>query len=58
MLVIEIDGGQHAAQVEEDAKRTVYLERLGFCVVRFWNNEALANTDGVLTELLRILEGE
>jgi len=47
-LIVEIDGGQHADQVERDARRTVYLESQGFRVVRFWNNEALNNIEGVL----------
>ena len=34
-LVIEVDGGQHAERVEEDARRTAYLEREGLRVLRF-----------------------
>lgn len=48
-LVIEIDGGQHDERAEYDARRTAHLERCGFKVLRFWNNEVLANLDGVLT---------
>jgi very-short-patch-repair endonuclease len=47
-LVIEIDGGQHALQSKRDAARTRFLESEGFRVLRFWNNEVLANIDGVL----------
>ena len=47
-IVIEIDGGQHAEQIEGDAKRTKFLESEGYRVLRFWNNEVLANVDGVL----------
>ena len=36
-LVIEVDGGQHAAQREKDAARTAYLEARGYRVIRFWN---------------------
>ena len=46
-LVIEVDGGQHAAQSEYDAARTVWLENHGFRVMRFWNNEVLVETDAV-----------
>jgi hypothetical protein len=29
-LVIEVDGGQHADQARQDARRTEYLEALGY----------------------------
>lgn len=47
-LLIEVDGGQHAAQAQQDARRTAWLEARGFRVMRFWNNEVLGNTEGVL----------
>jgi very-short-patch-repair endonuclease len=47
-IVIELDGGQHAEQIERDAKRTKFLESEGYRVLRFWNNEVLGNIDGVL----------
>jgi very-short-patch-repair endonuclease len=47
-IVIEIDGGQHAEQLERDAKRTEFLKAEGYRVLRFWNNEVLRNIDGVL----------
>jgi very-short-patch-repair endonuclease len=46
-LVIEVDGGQHADN-QLDLRRTQWLEDQGFRVLRFWNNEVLNNTDGVL----------
>lgn len=46
-LVIELDGGQHADQVIQDATRTCWLESQGFEVLRFWNNDVLQNMDGV-----------
>src|SRR5581483_2069745 len=46
-LVIEIDGGQHDKQRDEDARRTRLLEQAGFRVLRFWNNDVLENMDGV-----------
>jgi len=45
-LVIEADGGQHADN-EADARRTAWLERHGWRVVRFWNNDILLNAEGV-----------
>jgi len=54
-LIVELDGGQHAIRVAYDAGRTAYLERLGYRVLRFWDNEALANTDGVLERIAQTL---
>ena len=56
MLIVEIDGGQHDRQAEADARRTSELERQGYRVVRFWNNEILGNLEGVLATLLDELE--
>lgn len=50
-VIIELDGGQHATQTEQDATRTQTLESMGYVVLRFWNNDVLKNTDGVLTEI-------
>lgn len=51
-LAIELDGGQHAEQKAYDDERSRYLEREGFDVLRFWNNEVLCNLDGVLQVIL------
>lgn len=53
-LIVEVDGGQHADNLD-DAKRTAWLEGEGYRVIRFWNNDVLANTDGVLTLLFEQL---
>ncbi len=45
-LIIEVDGGQHGPEV--DAPRTANLERRGYRVLRFWNNEVMENLEGVL----------
>ena len=54
-LVIEADGGQHAEAADYDADRTRFLEAQGFRVLRFWNNDILANTEGVAAEIERAL---
>ena len=46
------DGGQHA---DDGDARTHWLEARGYQVIRFWNNEVLANTEGVLSTILAIL---
>ena len=51
-LIIELDGGQHAEQEAYDNRRTRVLEKDGFKVIRFWNNEVLTNTEGVLEMIL------
>ena len=50
-LVVEVDGGQHAERQRKDADRTTFLEAAGFQVIRFWNNEVLANLDGVMSAI-------
>jgi len=50
-LIIELDGGQHNEQIDYDAERSGYLIRLGFKVLRFWNNDVLQNTDAVLEHI-------
>ena len=51
-IVIEVDGGQHATQSEDDIARDTYLRQQGLKVLRFWNNEVLQNINGVL-EVIR-----
>jgi very-short-patch-repair endonuclease len=45
-IVIEIDGGQHNGSAS-DITRDDWLRAQGFEVLRFWNNDVLANIDGV-----------
>ncbi|MEX2008808.1 MAG: endonuclease domain-containing protein, partial [Dongiaceae bacterium] len=54
-LVVEVDGGQHAVEAQKDERRTRWLETQGFTVVRFWNNDVLDNTDGVVEAILGYL---
>jgi len=55
-LIVEADGGQHADRVAHDSERTVWLEAQGYRVLRFWNNDVLSNTDGVI-ESIRVALG-
>ena len=55
-LAIEIDGGQHQEQKGVDAERTQLLEAQGIKVIRFWNNEVLAQTQSVLEVIWNELE--
>ena len=51
-LVVEVDGGQHGEAIERDAKRDAWLQARGWRVMRFWNNQVLAETDAVLETIL------
>ena len=48
-IIIEIDGGQHNEKetIEYDKKRSFDLNKLGYKVVRFWNNDIDKNIEGV-----------
>ena len=51
MLVVEADGGQHLEQAADDLKRSIFLESLGYKVIRFWNHEVLRDTQTVLEQI-------
>lgn len=46
-LVVELDGGQHAGNACDESRNRV-LQAMGFRVLRFWDNDALANQQVVL----------
>jgi very-short-patch-repair endonuclease len=54
-LVIEVDGGQHSDN-SADERRTACLQSHGWKLLRFWSNDVLANTNGVIETILRALE--
>ena len=54
-VIIEIDGGQHVMRKGADQKRTIFLEKKGFSVIRFWDNEVLQNTNEILGLILQRL---
>jgi very-short-patch-repair endonuclease len=54
-IIIELDGGQHADN-ERDVQRTAFLESRGYKILRFWNNDVLSNTEGVLESILAQVE--
>jgi very-short-patch-repair endonuclease len=57
-LLIEIDGKSHLEpdQVEYDRARTESLEKLGYKVIRFTNNDVRYNIHTVADEILRTIE--
>ena len=46
-FIVEIDGEHHAFQQERDARRTAFLESLGWRVVGFWADEVVRNREGI-----------
>jgi methionyl-tRNA synthetase len=55
-LAIELDGGQHLEQAENDAARTRLLEQKDISVIRFWDNDVLKETQAVLEAIWNALE--
>ena len=55
-LVVEVDGSQHLEQQSYDEVRRCWLERQGYRVLRFWNNDVLAETDSVVETIAQVLE--
>jgi very-short-patch-repair endonuclease len=55
MLVVEVDGGQHAQNATTDELRTKKLTDAGFRVIRFWNNDIFRNIEAVADSIWRVL---
>ncbi|HZT86375.1 MAG TPA: DUF559 domain-containing protein [Stellaceae bacterium] len=56
-LVLEADGSQHA-ESQADEARTASLQKGGWRVLRFWNNDIFSNKDRVLQAILAALEAD
>ena len=56
-LVVELDGSQHGEDggILRDAIRTEHLEKLGWTVLRFWNDDVLKDIDNVCLHILKIV---
>lgn len=50
-LIVELDGGQHAEQMDDDKKRDAYFQTEGYTVLRFWNNEVMQHMEAVLEKI-------
>ncbi|TFI57839.1 endonuclease domain-containing protein [Sphingomonas parva] len=50
-IVVEVDGGQHAEN-RYDSRRTTNLVASGWRVLRYWNNDVLADADGVVADII------
>jgi len=56
-LIVELDGSQHANEdrIAYDQQRTARLERDGWTVVRFWNDDVLKDIDNVCQHILLVI---
>lgn len=54
-IIVELDGGQHAraSDLKKDRIRDETLQREGYKVLRFWNNEIDKNLEGILETIVR-----
>jgi leucyl-tRNA synthetase len=50
-LIVEVDGKIHLQQQEQDAARTEALNSMGYTVLRFDNEEILADVDAVVEKI-------
>ncbi len=57
-LIVELDGGQHGEQMAYDGRRSAWLEGRGFTVLRFWNNQVMAELEAVLESLRLWVESQ
>lgn len=54
-LVVEVDGGQHSENASDET-RDAWLDKEGYRVLRFWNDDVLKRTDAVLEEIASALK--
>jgi very-short-patch-repair endonuclease len=57
-LIIEVDGDTHGSQeaIAYDAVRDEFLRQEGYRVLRVTNLDVMRNLDGVITQVLRLLD--
>ena len=54
-LIVEVDGGIHETQEEQDAERDAHLISRGFRILRITNDEVNKDLQGVLHKILEYL---
>ena len=55
-LIIELDGGIHETQIEQDEASTAHIESYGYRILRFWNDEVEGNIEIVLSKIIEMCE--
>ncbi len=56
-LIVELMGDQHVVGLPGDTQRKLFLESLGFRVLRLWDSEVLSDPRSALRKLLDSLHG-
>jgi very-short-patch-repair endonuclease len=54
-LIIELDGSQHAFQIEKDEARSDWLRSQGFQIIRLWNDEVFDDWENVMERIWPML---
>ena len=59
MLIVEVDGPSHRIdeQIAHDARRTAFLEGLGWRVLRVGDGDVLSDPSGVVARIIKALRG-
>jgi very-short-patch-repair endonuclease len=57
-VIVELDGPVHDGREDYDARRTETLEMFGYVVMRFRNEQVLADLGRVADDLLAVLRSE
>jgi very-short-patch-repair endonuclease len=55
-LILEVDGGIHETQKQQDAERDAHLVSRGFRILRVTNDEVNKDIEGVLRKILENLK--
>ena len=56
LVVVELDGSQHAVNLEYDLRRDRFLRSAGFEILHLWNNDGLRRTEEVLDTIYAALD--
>jgi len=60
-LAIEVDGDGHFLtdeKIKYDKERTIFLEKLGISILRFYNTDVMKNPEECVMKILNFLEKE
>ena len=55
MLVVEVDGSQHAEREDQDESRSAFLRDYGCRVLRYWNFDVIRDVDSVVQQIAEVL---
>src|SRR6266852_562955 len=56
--IVDFACTKHGLIIEADERRTAFLRAEGWRVLRFWNNDILANPEGVVETILETLRSK